>query len=80
MKCPQVCDFQVPAEGLPADRSGDRVVGTSRSQEIRSITIALDALARLFTWGSAISREPRAVGKRARNRVIMRGVGRALRK
>jgi hypothetical protein len=47
---------------------------------MRSITSALYALARLFAWGSAISRGPRAVGKRARNRVIMRGVGRVLRK
>jgi hypothetical protein len=47
---------------------------------MRSIASTLYALARLFAWGSAFSRGPRAVGKRARNRVIMRGVGRVLRK
>jgi len=47
---------------------------------MRSVASALYALARLFAWGSAFSRGPRAVGKRARNRVIMRGVGRVLRK
>lgn len=36
-------------------------------------------LARLFAWSSAISRGPRAVGRRARNRVIMRGAGRLFR-
>jgi hypothetical protein len=38
------------------------------------------AIARLLAWTSAFSRGPAAVGKRARNRVIMRGVGPALRK
>jgi hypothetical protein len=47
---------------------------------MRSVTSTFYAFARLFAWGSAISRGPRAVGKRARNRVIMRGVGRVLRK
>jgi hypothetical protein len=47
---------------------------------MRSIASTLYALARLFAWGAAISRGPRAIGKRARNRVIMRGVGRVLRK
>jgi hypothetical protein len=44
---------------------------------MRSTASTLYALARLFAWGSAFSRGPRA--KRARNRVIMPGVGRVLR-
>jgi hypothetical protein len=47
---------------------------------MRSIGQAFYSLTRLFAWGSAFSRGPRAVGKRGRNRVIMRGVGRVLRK
>jgi hypothetical protein len=47
---------------------------------MRSIASTLYALARLFAWGSAISRGPRAVGMRVRNRVIMRGVGCVLKK
>jgi len=47
---------------------------------VKSIASALYALARIFAWGAAISRGPRAVGKRGRNRVIMRGVGRVLKK
>jgi hypothetical protein len=46
--------------------------------EVRSIASTLYAVARLFAWGFAISRGPRAVGKRARNGVIMGGVGRLL--
>jgi hypothetical protein len=47
---------------------------------MRSIASTLYALARLFAWGSAFSRGPGAVGKRTRNRVIMCGVGRVLRR
>ncbi len=38
------------------------------------------AIARLLAWASAFSRGPAAVGKRAHNRVIMRGIGKALRR
>jgi hypothetical protein len=38
------------------------------------------SLARLLAWASAFSRGPSAVGKRARNRVIMREAGRIFRR
>ncbi len=38
------------------------------------------SLARLLAWVSAFSRGPAAVGRRGRNRVIMRGAGRIFRR
>ncbi len=46
---------------------------------MRDMGRAFYEIARIFAWIGAASRGPRAVGKRARNRVIMRGVGRGLR-
>jgi len=60
--------------------------GSGDSAEAAIVVVRFESLAHsthshgLFAWGSAFSRGPRAVGKRARNRVIMRGVGRVLRK
>ncbi|HEY1978401.1 MAG TPA: hypothetical protein VGG89_17760 [Candidatus Baltobacteraceae bacterium] len=38
------------------------------------------AFARLLAWAGAAQRGPSAIGRRARNRVIMRRVGRVLRR
>ncbi len=53
----------------PCAANGSVITGESHGGR------SLYALARFFARGAEISRGPRAVGKRARNRVIMRGVG-----
>jgi hypothetical protein len=63
------------SEGLRKARAAALSCSWTRTA-MKSIASTLYALARLFAWGSAFSRGPRAVGKRARNRVVMRGAGR----